>query len=426
MGTDTHQRAGTRRQRPGSDKARPASANAVGTVSPLGCLGHEIRTPMTAMLCATELLLQGPLADEQRHLLGSLQRSAQSLLLLAEHALAEAASAHQVANAASRRPCQLFCPRQLAADVVALMSSSAQRKKLRLCSAIGGDVPVALQGDALGLRQILGNLLSNAIKFTEGGEITLRLDWRAGEEQHAEVWPRKSQRPARLQIEVQDSGVGMNAAALSRLFQPFFSTPGTRGAKEAGTGLGLVITQQLVRQLGGCLQVHSLPGQGTRFSASLVFDEVTSMAARVQAALPGPLPCPQASMAWVGRVLVVDDDPVLRELIQLMLQRLGLEAVCAEDGDAALALLRQSSPPFDLVLMDCQMPGLDGAEVLRIWRAEQAGRHCPPILAMSGSQPGLVQQSGFDDGLDKPFTPATLERKLQRWLLPSPAATRCD
>lgn len=403
-----------------------------GTPDVLSYISHEIRTPMTAVLCASELLLQGPLAQEQASLVGSLRSAAQALLDLVDEALGHAAAAHQAARWQERR----FCPRQLAAEVLTLMSPGAQRKQVLLRSMVTCDVPAVLQGDAGALRQILANLLANAIKFTQGGEVVLRLSVTTEAAPGLGPVPvpkpssmrsatspsrrgRARSRPLYLEVEVQDSGVGMSQRQVSRLFQPFQTRPGTLGAAETGTGLGLVITRQLVHRMGGQLLVHSAAGQGSCFRAGLLFESCEARPAESRNAARST----RRPLA-AGRVLLVDDDPVIRDVIQAMLESLGQRVVCAADGAAALAQLRAQT--FSLVLMDCQMPGTNGLAVAEQLRQGSTTLACdearawPPLIAMSGSVIGTDRRgwlrAGFDDWLPKPFTKASLTGKLRRWL----------
>jgi CheY-like chemotaxis protein len=277
-------------------------------------------------------------------------------------------------------------------------------------------------GDPVRLRQIVGNLLSNAIKFTERGTVTLsaRLD------------DAVSARPAavgsgtpvggRLVLSVTDTGIGIAPDRIAALFQPFQQADSSIARRFGGTGLGLVITRQLCRLMGGDVVVDSTPGQGTRFTVTLPFDRLPER--RTDPERAGKPPPAVLARQWLGqrttRILVADDNATNRLVMKHMLARIGAAVTLASDGVEAVAAL--GSGPYDVVLMDMIMPGLDGPSATRAIRlAEaQAGQPRTPVLALTANAlPEQVQaclSAGMDGHLAKPVRPDDLMLRLAQVL----------
>jgi len=252
-------------------------------------------------------------------------------------------------------PCQLHA---LVEGTVATCTSLALAKALHLSLVIGPDVPPAIRTDAIRLRQILLNLIGNAIKFTDTGSVVVSVQAAA----------RAASNPGNeaidLAFSVTDTGVGIAADQMGLLFQPFSQISDSANVPQAGTGLGLAISQQRVVALGGVIRVESTPGRGSVFSFSLPVEAVASSSA------PAPPPAPPSpadgapfAVRHPLRILVVDDSAVNRRLCELMLRRLGYASESAVDGQEALERQRSLDP--DLILMDVQMPRLDGLEATR-------------------------------------------------------------
>ena len=298
-------------------------------------------------------------------------------------------------------------PQVIATAVVALFRANAEKKGIKLTLDIDPDTAEWVRGDAQRLKQVVLNLVGNAIKFTERGEVCLRLA------------PREAPAgQAGLVFEVHDSGVGMSATARDSLFQPFHQIETQRNQRRGGTGLGLVISQRIVEAMGGRIEVESKPGAGSCFHFALTLERDTA---------PAHQPPPDSGMAPLdsslplqGTVLVVEDNDVNRMIAREMLLSLGLNVVEASDGDQALRLLAQRA--VDLVVMDCNMPVMDGytatREIRRLERA--AGRPRMPVLALTADafDEDIVRtrEAGMDAHLGKPYTREQLQQLVSAWL----------
>ena len=283
----------------------------------------------------------------------------------------------------------------------------AQAKSLPLQIDVRAPMPAVLLGDANRLKQVLGNLLGNAVKFTERGQVTLRVLLR----------PLETSAQMTLRVEVEDTGMGIAPDVAGRLFQPFAQADDSTTRRYGGTGLGLAISKHLVELMGGRTGLKSHLGQGSMFWIELP----------LEVAEEGP----DSSFApdfvnpdWTGRqVLLVEDNAVNMIVARTQLERLGVGVVTALDGHLALDALAREA--FDIVLMDCQMPVMDGFEAVRHWRLIEAAnavvRRTPVIAltanAMAGDRERCLQ-AGFDDHLGKPFSQDDLQRMMIRWLVP--------
>jgi CheY-like chemotaxis protein/HPt (histidine-containing phosphotransfer) domain-containing protein len=288
-----------------------------------------------------------------------------------------------------------------------------------------------VRGDGLRLRQVLTNLLGNAIKFTEVGTVSLRVHcaWRSGSRQL-------------LRFDIRDSGIGVPRAEKQRIFQAFSQADSSMTRRYGGTGLGLAISKQLIERMGGTIDVDSEPGRGSTFWFTLPLETAGERAAGETSPPPG-LPAALPPAKFTGRLLLVEDNPVNQEVAQVMLQDLGCEVVTAPNG--WLALAAWEAQDFDLVLMDCQMPEMDGYQTAREmrrrelqerdagafpqadsdanWRRPAASgraRSRTPIVALTaGAMAGDRQrclEAGMDDYIAKPCSRLQLRSVLQRWL----------
>ncbi len=346
----------------------------------LATLGHEVRTPMTGVLGMSELLLKTSLDLKQRSYTESIRRAGAHLLRLVNDALDLA----RIESGRLELDVEPFSVRQLVAEVEALMAPLAQERGLRFSLEIGLLGDITASGDCTRIRQILLNLLNNAIKFTERGVVGLKLTT-LGSYQG-------------LRFEVADTGPGINAEQKARLFQRFEQGDGARTtSRYGGSGLGLAICQELAIAMGGQIEVISRLGAGTRFVVDLPLRWVAS-----NAALGGETAHAETAVE-PQRILLVEDDPTIAEVIVGLLQAQGHSVVHAPHGLAALTEAADNT--FDLALLDLDLPGLDGfalARQLRVFGYDM------PLIAVTARADEVAepsaQEAGFDSFLRKPLT----------------------
>jgi CheY-like chemotaxis protein len=369
----------------------------------LATMSHEIRTPMNGVLGALDLLRRSPLNAQQHRLVKTAAASGESLMSILndvlDHSKIEAGKLDL-----SSGPLSLH---QMAASVLALFRANAEAKGMALVLDLEPGVADRVLGDAQRLKQVLLNLVGNGIKFTERGGVSLRLS------------PTHSPPgTAQVKFEVVDSGIGMTGEALRQLFEPFQQVEGKGNLRRGGTGLGLAISQRIVEAMGGHIEVESQPGGGScfRFTLKLPLDLSPSL---VDLSDSGMVPLEQPSV-MAGTVLVVEDNAVNRLIAEEMLHSLGILVVQAEDGEQALAVLARQS--VDMVLMDCQMPVMDGYTATQRIREEEARNHLPrlPIVALTANayaeDAARALAVGMDAHLAKPYTRNQLRNLLMQWI----------
>jgi PAS domain S-box-containing protein len=360
----------------------------------LAHMSHEIRTPMSGALGLLELLSRTPLSDEQRRLAELAQSSTESLLRVIDDILDYS---RIEAGRLTLEDATFDLPAALAA-VGELLSFAAKGRGIELRLDLSGALPRWVVGDAGRLRQILINLLGNAVKFTDHGAVTL--------------WVSPTASGERIFFEVADTGRGISEEQLGRLFQPFSQGDPSMARRHGGSGLGLVIAQRLVQAMGGEIRVVSRLSEGSRFSFSLALRRGTAPVADAAAS---------TEKGTAYRVLVAEDDPINRLVVERMLARLGHRVTAVANGVEALGVL--DTAPVDLILMDCQMPELDGFEATRRIRALPDGRARIPIIAatahaMTGDRERCLD-AGMTDYVSKPYREQDLADAIAR------CAARC-
>ncbi len=369
----------------------------------LAAMSHEVRTPIHGILGMVELALDTDLSPRQREYLETARSSSQALLAILNDIL----DFSKIEAGKLALDPTTFELRTALADILRPLAARARQKGLRFAWRIAADVPAVVVADAGRLRQVLVNLVGNAVKFTESGEVIVGVGLGVGT---AAAGPGA----AVLRITVSDTGIGIAPGKLAAVFEPFIQADGSTTRHYGGTGLGLSIAARLARLMGGRLWAESTPGRGSTFFCTL---RCGTAAALPHAPAPADAP-DDAEAPPPGRplhVLLVDDNRVNQRVAAAMLERRGHTVTLADNGAAALAALQGT--PFDLVLMDVQMPGMDGLQATAEWRRREhgTGRRVPIIAltahAMKGDRERCLA-AGMDAYLSKPFRPQDLWRAV--------------
>jgi signal transduction histidine kinase/ActR/RegA family two-component response regulator len=377
----------------------------------LANMSHEIRTPMNGVLGVAQLLLDADLEPRLKRYAETICRSGEDLLDIINDLLdfskIEAGRFELV-------PAD-FDLRQAVADVTDLAAQRAQAKGIVFSVDVDSRIVPRVRGDEVRIKQILTNLVGNAIKFTDRGAVRVSLrplaHPPAGADAADRIW---------VELAVSDTGIGIPPQDQARIFDPFAQGESSDARRYGGTGLGLSISRQLAAMMGGRIELESTPGRGSTFLVLL------PLAPALSSVGPPPAPRPAASPRLSGRVLLVEDNAVNREVATAVLHSIGITPASAVNGEEAVRMALAEA--FDAILMDCQMPVMDGFEATRRIRAHLDGgaRAAMPIIALTAyaapEDEQRCREAGMDDYLAKPFRRDDLYRKLARWL--DPGASR--
>jgi len=365
----------------------------------LANISHDLRTPMNGVIGMTALALKTELSEQQRDYLTTVLTSAESLLCLLNDIL----DFSKIEAGKLTLEAIPFDLREVVEQTIKSLKVFADQKGLALRWRVDPAIPERLVGDPVRFRQILTNLVSNAIKFTDCGGVDVEVELESAADEEAV-----------LRVAVRDTGIGIPPEKIKAIFEPFTQADGSTTRRFGGTGLGLTISSRLAELMGGRIWVESEVGKGSTFFVTLRF-----AAAPAEAAEPSPAPaCDSPRAAPRLRILVAEDNPINQQVAARILELDGHQVILAGDGRQALELA--AAEPFDLILMDVQMPVMSGLEAARLIREREraTGAHIPIIAltasAMKGDRERCLE-AGMDDYLSKPLRPSALREMIARY-----------
>jgi PAS domain S-box-containing protein len=370
----------------------------------LATMSHEIRTPMNGIVGMTGLLREAGLTDDQRECVDTIQSSSEALMEIINDIL-DYSKIESGRMAFERVEFSLY---KMARDAFALVAPSGAQKRLKLSLEFDPHLPTRVLGDPGRVRQALLNLLSNAVKFTEAGKVAAHVGVIAED---------AGRNPCRVRFEVKDTGIGISAQTVARLFEPFTQADASTTRRFGGTGLGLAISKNLVEMMGGQIGCETEVGKGSTFWFVLPF-ATTAPAPSLIETNPAKLEAASATNGSGVRILVVEDNLVNQKVAFHVLRRLGHEVDVASTGREAIEAYRRHRYP--VILMDAHMPDLDGYETTRLIREIEGSSRQTAIIALTANvMPGDRQRcldAGMDDYIPKPIQPPLFGRVIGEWL----------